>query len=321
MVLALGVGPPRADAAASLACLSASPSTLNFGSVTVGSSRTLTILIHNLCNRTVHILAAGMERGTDFRYGGPSSGAIPAGGAITVPVSFIPRTPGVHSDNLVARTDEGIVYRVPCTGIGVAPPPIPIRGKKCEDLNGNGQCDANEPGMPGVRITLLGPLPLPSIQTTQTATDGSFQFVVTTPGVYQVSETVPEGCEATRPVSVTIAVTAGVHPPPIFFANRCKFPPVTIHICKIWDRNRNGKWDPDEWGLPLWWILVTGPEGFHSLLVTNIFGCTEVTLEKRGQYIVEELPRPGWDPITPPRVPVTHPGPITEIIFFNDVDP
>ncbi len=322
MALALGVGPPRAEAvASSAACLSASPSTLNFGTVTVGSSRAISVLIRNLCNRTIHVLAAHMEVGLHYRYVGPSSVAIPAHGAIAVQVIFTPRVPGTLTDRLIARTDEGIVYPLPCIGIGVAPPPIPVRGKKCEDLNGNGQCDANESGMSGVRITLLGPLPLPSVQTTLTGPDGSFQFVVTTPGIYQVSETVPEGCEATRPASVTINVSHGVTLPLIFFANRCKFPPVTVRICKVWDRNRNKKWDPDEWGLPFWWILVTGPEGFHSLLVTNIFGCTEITIEKRGQYTVQELPRPGWDHITPPSVPVAHPGPTREIIFFNDVDP
>jgi hypothetical protein len=248
---------------------------------------------------------------------------LPPGAAFSVVVTFAPRSVGQLTDLLIIKSDDPInpIVQIPCIGTGVSPSPVRILGKKCEDLNGNGVCDQSEPGMKNVRITLIGPLPLPTASTTSTADDGSFSFTVTATGIYQVSETIPAGCEATRPPSVTVSVSAAQTPPLIIFANRCKFPPVTVHICKVWDRNRNGRWDPDERGLNFWWISVIGPEAFHALLITNIFGCTDIILEKRGQYIIEELPRPGWEAITQSRISMTHPGPITEIIFFNDVDP
>jgi hypothetical protein len=259
-----------------------------------------------------------------YRLTGSVPNTLPPGAAFSLVVTFTPRSVGQLTDLLIIKSDDPVnpLVQIPCTGIGVSPSPIRILGKKCEDLNGNGICDQGEPGMKDVTITLIGPLPVPTVQRTLTGVDGSFGFTVTATGIYQVSETVPSGCEATRPASVTISVSHGVTPPLIFFSNKCKPPPpVTVRVCKFRDHNRNRHWDSDEWGVGWWPITVSGPGTLRMEMLTTVTGCVEFVLEIAGQYVFEEASRPGWEPITPTRVTVHHPGPITEIFFGNDWDP
>lgn len=98
-----------------------------------------------------------------------------------------------------------------------------IRGYKFDDRNGNGAWEGygaipgDEPGLEGVTITLDGPVR----QTAVTDKHGHFQFVVTTPGVYTVSETIPADWRATTPTSATLELRLfeGETVPEILFGN------------------------------------------------------------------------------------------------------
>lgn len=63
-----------------------------------------------------------------------------------------------------------------------------VSGRVYEDLNGNGQPDAGEPGIAGVQIAINGPVNL----TTTTDASGNWSFTVP-PGSYTIVETQPAG--------------------------------------------------------------------------------------------------------------------------------
>ncbi|MEZ6195476.1 MAG: SdrD B-like domain-containing protein [Planctomycetota bacterium] len=65
-----------------------------------------------------------------------------------------------------------------------------------EDLNGNGQQDAGEPGIAGATVTLLDAAGQPTGQTATTGNDGAYSFVVE-PGTYFVQFTLPTGFQFT----------------------------------------------------------------------------------------------------------------------------
>jgi YVTN family beta-propeller protein len=67
-----------------------------------------------------------------------------------------------------------------------------------EDLNADGIQDPNEPGIPGVTVTLVDPDTGEVVATTQTDENGEYIFQVP-PGTYQVVVTVPDGYEVSPP--------------------------------------------------------------------------------------------------------------------------
>ncbi|MEZ4708463.1 MAG: SdrD B-like domain-containing protein [Caldilineaceae bacterium] len=86
--------------------------------------------------------------------------------------------------------------------------PAAIHGVIIHDLNGNGQEDANEPGLAGVRVTLSNG------QETITAADGSYFFTVP-PGIYTITVTDPSGYQSTGDIQgandnqITLTVHSG----------------------------------------------------------------------------------------------------------------
>ncbi len=102
-----------------------------------------------------------------------------------------------------------------------------VVGYKFQDDNGNGIWDGcpltpwnpgTEPPIPGWGITLTGP------QSYTAATDGNgrFEFVVSAPGTYYITEEARTGWYATRPAtqSVTIGCYPGESLNPILFGNK-----------------------------------------------------------------------------------------------------
>ncbi len=83
-----------------------------------------------------------------------------------------------------------------------------VQGLKFLDLDGDGVRDADEEGMEGVKVTLeedSGVL----LAEAFSGEDGTFAFVDLLPGDYAVSETVPTGHYATRPIRLEISVEPG----------------------------------------------------------------------------------------------------------------
>ena len=85
--------------------------------------------------------------------------------------------------------------------------PATIHGRIIEDLNGNGQQEANEPGLADVHVGLSDG------QATTTMQDGSYFFTVL-PGVYTITVTDPSGYQSTGDVQgandnqITLAVNS-----------------------------------------------------------------------------------------------------------------
>ncbi len=91
-----------------------------------------------------------------------------------------------------------------------------IMGFKVNDANGNGGIDEGEVGLAGVIIELRdgeGNLLAQAV----TAEDGSYAFMGLMPGSYIVDEIVPDGFQATAPVSVNVALAAGMEARVDFF--------------------------------------------------------------------------------------------------------
>ncbi len=90
-----------------------------------------------------------------------------------------------------------------------------IEGLKFLDLDGDGSLDAGEPTLEGVEITLEGKN---ALAITTTGEDGTFIFRNLLPGEYTVSETVPSGYYATRPIEVPVVLNPG-ESASVIFAN------------------------------------------------------------------------------------------------------
>jgi protocatechuate 3,4-dioxygenase beta subunit len=84
-----------------------------------------------------------------------------------------------------------------------------VEGLKFLDLDGDGARDANEPTLEGVEITLEGLGEIGAMAITTTGEDGTFIFKNLLPGEYAVSETVPSGYYATRPIRIEVVVGPG----------------------------------------------------------------------------------------------------------------
>jgi len=74
-----------------------------------------------------------------------------------------------------------------------------IHGTVYNDLNGDGNMDAIEPGVPGAIVTLVG------IDAATTASDGMFAFSVSA-GAYTLHETDPAGYTSITPNEVSVVV-------------------------------------------------------------------------------------------------------------------
>ena len=93
-----------------------------------------------------------------------------------------------------------------------------VVGTKWLDLNANGQADEGEQGLAGVTINLLdaeGEI----IDTTVSASDGSYTFEGLKAGEYTVEEIVGDGYVATAPISVSFELLAGEEKKVDFFNN------------------------------------------------------------------------------------------------------
>ncbi len=159
----------------------------------------------------------------------------------TVPSGFrqtAPPPPGTYSVKL--NIGEGSV-----TGLlfGNQALPATISGTKFNDLNGNGQRDPGEPGMPGVTIVLGSPLPTGTPIRTVTDASGNFSFTNVPAGSYILSEVAPSGFVQTAPPApgtINVTVSSGQTVSGLLFGNRAAPATGSISGTKILDLNANG---------------------------------------------------------------------------------
>ncbi|NOX56951.1 MAG: hypothetical protein GXP27_21425 [Planctomycetes bacterium] len=197
---------------------------------------------------------------------------------------------------------------------------VTLSGTKFEDINGNGQRDAGEPGLAEWTIQLDLHSDGTIDETVVTDQDGNYVFTDVGPGTHTVSEVLPAGWLQTAPAEGTYEVTpqSGQDFADLDFGNQG--PPAEgaiIRGIKWNDLNGDGVRDPDEPGLAGWTIYLdlngNGrlDDGEPQTVTqdddpatpeedeTGQYAFAFVGLEP-GTYSVCEVMRPGWE--------VTQPG-------------
>jgi protocatechuate 3,4-dioxygenase beta subunit len=170
---------------------------------------------------------------------------------------------------------------------------LSISGMKFEDMNGNGQKDADETGLKDWTIRLQSPQIIET--NTTTGQDGSYQFQNLPPGDYTISELLQSGWVQTAPPGgqhTVELVNANVEGKD-FGNNR-----LAIYGYKFQDINDNGQKEENEPYLLGWEIKLKDGNGNEQTVTTS----SEPGQEGRysfsglqpGAYKVSEVQKPGW---------------------------
>ncbi|NPV62029.1 MAG: hypothetical protein HPY61_05255 [Methanotrichaceae archaeon] len=170
---------------------------------------------------------------------------------------------------------------------------LSLSGVKFYDANGNGVQDEDEPGLPGLQVTLAKDGK--EIATTTTGEDGSYTFTNLMPGNYEVDDPIL--------VTVTPSGSAVVNVPAVS--------PHKISGVKFNDLNGNGQKDSGEQGIDHWGIVLTfvtpgpAPDLLLAQTYTDSNGAYSFANILPGTYKVSELARQGWTPTTPTEITVS----------------
>ena len=223
------------------------------------------------------------------------------------PVGYFSTTPNEVHVNVSLGEDHLINFGDAPNGSGFAA----ILGTVFEDLDGDGQWDADELGIAGVTVTLDG--------STATTTDanGSYNFSTTVAGIHEVVETDLPGYFSTTPNTVNVAVALGQGYEVNFgdALNSSSF--ATIFGTVFEDLNGNGQQDTSELGIP--GVTVTLDEA--ATAVTDQFGNYSFATTVAGVHKVVESDPAGYFSTTPNEVHVTvAPGNSYEVNFGDAPD-
>jgi len=185
-------------------------------------------------------------------------------------------------------------------------PPANISGTKFHDLNQNGTRDAGEPGLVDWTIELKNSSTGAIIATTSTDANGDYKFSNLPVDNYTVQEVLQAGWTQTAPTPIppgNYSVTlAGVDVTGKDFGNYKKA--VSISGMKFHDFNQNGTRDAGEPGLGGWTIDLNFTNGtIFKTTTTASDGSYKFTDVPPGDYIVQEIPQPGWTQTAPKPVP------------------
>jgi len=244
----------------------------------------------------------------------------------------------------VVRPGRAGLLPVDLSTIDVAPT---IRGIKYNDVNRDGVQDNGEPGLGGVRFTLVPQNMAFSgttghEQETTSAPDGSFEFAMNNepPGSYLVEEQPASGYVNTTPLVQPVNVEAGAGDKvyDVAFGNRAEHPPVAViqPVAPVDQSEPAGapvaldgsqSYDPDN--DPITSYTWTGPFGTVTGPTPTVVlppGTTQVTLTVSDGILPGQasIPVTVYPPITAAPVPisategVSFAGPVAT---FTDPDP
>lgn len=173
--------------------------------------------------------------------------------------------------------------------------PAQIHGMKFEDLNGDGDKDAGEPGLANWTINLYDGA-MVFMASTSTDASGSYEFDNLNVGTYNVRETQKPGWTQTTTNPAPIAAGLGDVIMNVNFGN---FKNVNISGFKWNDKNGDGIWDIGEPALAGWTIFIDEnanmmlDAGEDSMVTTSSLGYT-FSNRGPGTYSVCEVPQAGW---------------------------
>ena len=173
------------------------------------------------------------------------------------------------------------------------------------DLNGNGIQDANEPGIPGVTVTLTGTTSTGQTVTLTTTTDASGMYIFDglAPGTYKVTFGTPTGFTPTvSNAGTNDALDSDADPitgmtQVVTLGQGEYYPDLDAGFVKlvnlgnfVWfDDNRNGKQDPNEPGVPNVTVKLVkaGPDGIFGTADDVVVKTT--TTNAQGQYLFTDV--------------------------------
>ncbi|MEM7031406.1 MAG: SdrD B-like domain-containing protein [Chloroflexota bacterium] len=180
-----------------------------------------------------------------------------------------------------------------------------IHGVKYYDLNGNGQRDDDEHGLPGWVIVLTGQTQSGEQIELETVTDedGHYWFTQLPAGTYVIREIQKDGWQQTAPTTFSYQVPYDENQviENLDFGNwRPSYG--SIHGRKFFDENGNGQWDQGEPPLQNWKIVLEGRDFFRETFTDHEGRYWFMDLPE-GDYFVFERQEPGWEqtyPVSPP---------------------
>lgn len=184
-----------------------------------------------------------------------------------------------------------------------------IIGVVFNDLNGNVIQDSNEPGLPGVTVTLANG------RTTTTDPTGHYTFTNVLPGFYTVVETDPPGFSSTTNNTVPVVVPANGTAVANFGDKQIG----SISGVVFNDLNGDGVKQPNENGLGGVVVQLLNEQGTVINTTTTApngsYAFTDVT---PGSYTVRELDPTGYNSTTSNTVPVSVPPAGSATANFGD---
>jgi hypothetical protein len=183
-----------------------------------------------------------------------------------------------------------------------------IGGVVFEDLNGNGERDSGEVGIPDVTITL------DDSRTTMTDDEGLYAFIVATEGVHVVVETDPASYASTTSNEVHVIVAFGSDYEVNFGDIGQPFEFSVIYGTVFEDANGNTRWDLDETGVAD--VLITLDGGTTTTI--NLYGGYTFSTTVEGSHTVFETDPVDYISTTPNQVVLEVAASNTYQVNFGD---
>jgi hypothetical protein len=176
-----------------------------------------------------------------------------------------------------------------------------ISGRKFNDLNGSGVDDPSDPGLAGWTIDLVNPSTGAVVDSTTTASDGSYSFPNEHPGNYIVEEVQQTGYLQTFPAAPgTYPITANSNTSTtgLDFGN---FQLATISGTVFNDVNGNGIQDSGDLGTPGWTVDLFDSHGnLVQSQVTDVNGNFNFMGVGPGTFTIQEAYQVGFVETTTP---------------------
>jgi hypothetical protein len=170
-----------------------------------------------------------------------------------------------------------------------------IKGLVFDDRDGDAVQDEGEMGIGGVIITLLQDGS--TVDTTTTASDGSYEFAAVWLGDYTVRETDPPGYVSTTPNEVDVSITApGQAVAGVDFGDRG----IGAIEGTVFD-DRNGNWEQDEGEPGIGGVIITLLQDGSTVdtATTAADGVYQFTSLYLGDYTVRETDLANYVSVTP----------------------